>query len=259
MIRGEYNASDNTNSELGDKRQYGSPWEQFKGMSRDGASYLASSHFGGIILFKFTMSLAYGSADVLNVAYAEMGDYAEDSNSRLGVLFSIVGIGCLIGPLAIEPFIDVERPKAVQLSCVMGFLLPAIGYTGWSFQDTPFWFISMFALIRASGTSITWINSTLLLQKFSAEHMLGRILAIDYALALLGEAASAYSCGVLMDQAHLSAFQVSRILAVLSLILAMIWSWYHFSGRGAGVYSHTTSSQNNESETPTSEESSLLP
>jgi hypothetical protein len=252
MIRGDYNASDN-NSDEGQK--YESPWEQFKGMSRDGAHYLASSYFGGVVLLKFTTSLAYGAADVLNVAFSEMGD--QDNNAKLGVLFSLVGIGCLLGPLATEPFIDVERPTTAQLSCVMGLLLLAIGYAGWSFPDAPFFIISTFALIRAAGSSIIWINSTLLLQQFSTEQMLGRVLAIDYALALLGEASSAYLCGILMDQANMSAFSISFNLAILSSVLALIWGWYHMSGRGAGKYRHHSSE--NGVKATSDEESSLLP
>jgi MFS family permease len=252
MIRGDYKASDSEKDQ-----HYESPWEQFKGMSRDGAQYLVSSYFGGIVLLKFTISLAYGACDVLNVAFSEMGDHSEDNNKKLGILFALVGIGCLFGPLATEPFTDIERPTTVQLACVMGFFLSAIGYGGWSFEGAPFWSITTFALIRSAGSSIIWINSTLLLQKFSTEQMMGRVLAIDYALALLGEAAAAYLCGVLMDRADLSAYQVSFYLAILSLVLFLTWSWYHISGHGAGKY--TPLSSQNGAKTSPDEQSNLLP
>jgi len=46
-----------------------------------------------------------------------------------------------------------------------------------------FWSIGIFAVIRAAGSSILWIQSTLLLQNLSAPHMLDLVLAADYAIA----------------------------------------------------------------------------
>jgi membrane protein implicated in regulation of membrane protease activity len=69
---------------------------------------------------------------------------------------------------------------------------------------------------------------------------LGRVLAADYALALLMEALAAYICGVLMDHVGLSAYQVSFVLAVLTSILTAFWYWYHRTGYGAGNYRQAT-------------------
>ena len=241
MLPGKYDVTLMADYKSEEKPSYESPWKQFTSMAKDGATYLWTSYFGPIALLKGTLALAYGSADILFVAFSEedmTGDDPDHSNSnaKLGVLFSLMGVGCLLGPLITEPLIDLERPTTVQLSCVIGFVLSFIGYSGWSWENAPFWVICIFALIRSAGSSTTWINSTLLLQKFSDEHILGRVLAIDYALALLGEALAAYICGIFMDRLYLDAHQVSFILAIFSVMLVLIWGWYHLSGRGAGKY-----------------------
>ena len=168
------------------------------------------------------------------IAFSEAGDPA-DSNWKVGMLFSVVGIGCLVGPLLAEPYLDIERPTTVQLAIVLAFGLSTIGYFGWSFKFSFVW-ICLVALVRSAGSSIIWINSTLLLQKFSSPDMLGRVLAADYALALSAEAFSAYMCGILMDVGNLSAYQVSSVLAVVTAVQTILWSYYHLSGRGAGKY-----------------------
>jgi hypothetical protein len=250
MVRGSYNVSD-------EKEEKASPLEQFKSMTVDGARYLVSSYFGALVFLKATGALAYGACDVLNVSFSEQGD-PTDSNMKLGVLFSLSGIGCVLGPLIAEPFMNVDRPRSVQLSCVIAFGVSALGYLGWTFPS-PFLSICVFALIRAAGSSTIWINSTLLLQKFSAPKMLGRVLAADYALALLTEAISAYLCGVLMDQAELSVYQVSSVLALLTAVSTVIWIWYHVAGLGAAKYrSSESSSLTANGRASDSEASSLL-
>ena len=250
LIRGEYNVSDTSDN----SKKAESPWEQTKTMTVEGARYLSSSFFSVLVFLKASASLAYGACDVLNVVVSELGDPG-DSNRKVGILFSVVGIGWLLGPLVTEPYIDVENPKTVQLSCVLAFALSTFGYLGWSIES-PFWCLSLVALIRSAGSSIIWINSTLLLQKFSAPEMLGRVLAADYAFTLLTEALSAYVCGVLIDQAGLSVYGVSFVLAGLTMVLTMFWSWYHVSGRGAGKYKPEPLPPHLES--PSSELSSLL-
>lgn len=201
---------------------------------KEGGQYLQSSFFASLVFLKGSSALAYGACDVLNVVLSEEGDEI-GKDKKLGILFSLVGTGCLLGPLLTEPFINVERPSTLQLSCVLSFGVSTIGYLGWSF-DLSFWLICIFALIRSAGSSIIWINSTLLLQKFASPNMMGRVLATDFAIALLAEALSAYYCGVLLDKHGLSAYQVSFILAIFSLVLTIAWTVYHSSGHGALKY-----------------------
>lgn len=228
MINGNFNASDP------ERKAAESICDQFRGMTIDGARYLSSSFFGALILLKASAGLSYGACDVLNVVISEHDGDLEDSSKKLGILFSMVGVGCLIGPILTEPIVDLNRPATAQLVCLIAFVVSTVGHIGWSIKGLSFWYMSAFALIRSAGSSINWINSTLLLQKLSTPDMLGRILAVDYAMALLAEAFSAYICGVLIDQVGLSAPDgVSFVLTIVSTATTIMWAWYHFSGRGA--------------------------
>lgn len=53
--------------------------------------------------------------------------------------------------------------------------------------------------ILDNGAAINWIDSSLLLQKFSSDEMMGRLSSADFSLALLGEASSAYIAVFLQD------------------------------------------------------------
>jgi hypothetical protein len=231
MMRGDYNVADT-------EKEYTSPWHQFKSMTVDGVQYLRSSFFGSLVFLKFTGGLVFGASDVLNVALSEQalpGDFMSEPSQRLGILFSVVGTGCLVGPLIAEPFVDLERPMSLQLSCVVSFGIMAVGLYGWGFFAS-FWSLCVFAFIRAAGSSINWINSSLLLQKFSEPQMLGRVMAVDYALALLTESASAYVCGILVDQFGFTASQVSFSFGNFGVVCMFLWGCYHYSGHGAAGY-----------------------
>jgi hypothetical protein len=251
QVNGEYNVSKDDSDRMG-QHSVANGWQSIK----DGVRYLCSSFFAPLVFLKGTCALAYGACDVLNVVLSEQGD-GRDKDKKLGILFSLVGTGCLLGPLLTEPFLDMERPSTLQLSCVLSFGITAIGYLGWSFESS-FWVISVFALIRAAGTSIIWINSTLLLQKFSTPKMMGRVLAIDFAIALLAESLSAYYTGVLLDKEGLSTYQVSFLLAIFSLVLTVVWSVYHISGHGAIKYQKDDSTDSTKSGEQDTDHSSLL-
>ena len=65
MVRGEYNVA-------GEVRESKAAWDCFKSMATEGVSYLRQSFFGVLVLLKATAALAYGSADILNVAFSEI-------------------------------------------------------------------------------------------------------------------------------------------------------------------------------------------
>lgn len=88
-------------------------------------------------------------------------------------------------------------------------------------------------MIRAAGSSVLWINSSVLVQKFSVPSLLGRVSSTEYALALLSEAFSGFLSGQLLDKGDLSAGDVSLLLGLLSALISIGWFIYHLQGRGA--------------------------
>lgn len=238
-----------------------SPLRKLQTMVAEGVEYLSSSYFGALIFLKGTSALGYGACDILNVAFSEQANTSPSNtmtdNARLGILFSLAGIGCLVGPLAMDSYILVERPKTLQASCVFAFGISCLGYVAWTIFPS-FEAVAVFSILRAAGSSIIWIHSNLLLQKLAAPHMLGRVLAADYAIALVNEALSAFLCGVVMDQAHWTPYQVSAGLAGLTAIFTALWWSYYLSGKGAGKYEPPSTPDRDEEFKVDSESSSLL-
>jgi MFS family permease len=220
--------------------KYASVWEEIKGMTVDGAKYLSSSFFGGLVFFKASCALVTGATNVLNVSLSERNDGDDgiwilkgmDTEQRLGILFSITGIGCILGPLLADPLTSVECPRALQLACIYGFMAVTVGCFGVGMFH-PFWMVCVFSAIRSAGGGILWLDSQFLLQKFTAKEMLGRVAAVDEALATLAEALSSLLCGILQDRGNLTAERVSGAQGMLSVAFVIAWSAYHFSGRGA--------------------------
>ena len=119
-----------------------------------------------------------------------------------------VAARCFIGPAVIDRFTHMDQVGLLERACCWSFVLMGIGCYGLS-QAKGFLWICVFTSVRSAGSSIVWIYSSLILQKFSTSSMLGRVMAIDYALATLSEAFSAMCAGVFQDEVGLSAEQVS--------------------------------------------------
>ena len=136
----------------------------------DGFSYLRSKQWGAFIFLKSCAALIYGSAEILNVAFSERRTSngsgsinLEDSSARLGIIFGSVGVGCFLGPVISEVFTDMEDYTSLESACLLSYFLMGIGYWGIA-QIGSFLSLCVFTAIRAAGSSIIWINSSLLLQ-----------------------------------------------------------------------------------------------
>ena len=175
----------------------------------------------------FIRSLVYGGDDILNVSFAEedpLSTTAEQS-TKLGALFFCVGFGCMLGPLILEPFTNMDNPRTVLNACVLGFGLQAIGSIGVGYFQ-PFSFTLLSTIIRAMGSSITWIDSQVLIQMVVTSDMLGRVVAIDYGLALAAEALSAVVAALLQDRYNVSPREVSMMMGGEAIFFLVLWFCY---------------------------------
>uniref|UniRef100_A0A7R9W1B8 Major facilitator superfamily (MFS) profile domain-containing protein n=1 Tax=Pseudictyota dubia TaxID=2749911 RepID=A0A7R9W1B8_9STRA len=206
-----------------ERRDHEPLWSEFVRMTVDGVQYISRSSFAPYVFLKLSAALVFGASDVLNAAFSQQSGKDEAGNSkRLGILFASAGIGCLIGPLVADPVTDMKNPRSLLQACVVSLGFVTIGYFGLAFF-APFISICLFSAVRAAGSAVLWVDSTLILQVFSAPEMLGRVTAVDYALATMGEATSAFLAGVLQDNFGLTAEGVSLAMAVLGLILSVAW------------------------------------
>lgn len=153
-----------------------------------------------------------------------MSTTAEQS-TKLGALFFCVGLGCMLGPLVFEPFTNMDNPITVLNACVLGFGLQAIGSIGVGYFQ-PFSFTLLSTIIRAMGSSITWIDSQVLIQMVVTSDMLGRVVAIDYGLALAAEAFSAVVAALLQDRYNVSPREVSMMMGGEAIFFLVLWFCY---------------------------------
>ncbi|KAG7342466.1 major facilitator superfamily transporter [Nitzschia inconspicua] len=189
-------------------------------------AFVDSPMVGCYALLKGTAALAFGATDVLNVSFSARG--TEDNPSltsfKLGALFGCVGIGCIIGSVLCDMLVALSRPLTIVRLCLTGFLLISLGCLTMGLFPDHFVCICLSGVVRSTGSSLVWINSVLLLQKYSPPILLGRVQSIDVASALLGEAISAMGGGLLMDNAGISPEQLSILLACISIGWFVFWS-----------------------------------
>jgi len=234
-VGGQWNvavdASKRNNDEKNQQSTQETPWS----MVVSGWTYLRATTWGPLVLLKF--SVLWLTMDVLMVDFANRTGNTdpEQAPMRMGALFGAVGVGCLIGPPLVDQFTSLQRPATVQVAAVaaLGLSTMACALISLNLLGNPLWLLCCFTVLRSFGVAVLWIQASLLLQELSAPEYLGRVLSMDYGLALLGEAANAIVTGRLRDAAHWSPEQVCAWLATLGFFFTAAWTVYTCRGGGA--------------------------
>jgi len=183
-------------------------------MLRQMFSYLSTSAVGAYILIKGCGALLFGASDVVYATFAE--DEQGLNSQRLGWMFAAVGVGCLLGPLILPD--DRSHLK----SCIYAYAILGIGY-GLIGASPEYWQKCVWTVFRSAGTAVLWVESSILIQTTTPLQMLGRVSAIDLALALTGESVSAVMAGLLEDHGW-TADQVAFLLGAGGLALSLLWA-----------------------------------
>jgi len=207
------------------------PIRSFVKKSKEFVRYLSVCGFGIITLLQPTASMVWGGASILNASFAHVDNDEQETSRRLGLLSSCVGVGILIGPIVANSCINVDRPANLQMVCIGSLGIMSIGWLGVA-NSPNFTYVCLFTAIRTVGSGILWLDSTLLLQKLTAEEMLGRVLSFEYSAALAGSSVTAYITGILEDAGHTNR-EISIMSAVLGFASLFLWSAYHVCGGGA--------------------------
>jgi hypothetical protein len=136
---------------------------KFKALIFEGIQYLSTCSFAMFVILKTSGSIIIGCADVLNVRLSHIKEDEARDSERLGILLAMFGLGFLIGPLVSERFVTIKRPRSILGACVIAFALLSLGFVGMGLS-TSFHCVCFSTVIRGCGSSVLWINSTLLLQ-----------------------------------------------------------------------------------------------
>jgi MFS family permease len=136
---------------------------EYRDLILEGVHYLATCSFAMLVTLKSSCAIIIGGADVLNVQLSHQAEDEDRDSTRLGILLAMFGLGFFIGPLVSDRFISMKQPRSILGACVIGFALIFMGFIGMGLS-TSFHSICFSTVIRGSGSSVLWINSTLLLQ-----------------------------------------------------------------------------------------------
>lgn len=204
-------------------------WDSTKELS----SYLRSCGFGMLTLLKgFGGAIIWGVEDILGIGFSTVEGNNDATSYRVGVTYSVVGLGCFLGALLSTLLTDAKRPATIQAACLAGIVFQGAGWLGISTTEDSYTVFLFFTVVRTVGAGIISVNSTLLLQSLSERHMLGRMLAVEYAVYTFLEAFSATIAGTMKDagaqQSAISLYGVGVALAMF-----VLWGLYHLGRCGA--------------------------
>ncbi|CAB9507171.1 Pfam:DUF894 [Seminavis robusta] len=201
--------------------------------------YLSVCGFGLLVFQKCSASLVWGIEDVVGAEFSTVfrEDGSEDealSSWHMGLLFSVVGAGCMVGPALVNLITDARYPHTLQRACWIGYCFLTLGWL--LISTTPsFPMFLVFSFIRVIGSGIAWINSTLLLQTLCEPSVLGRVLAVEYTLMTLLEASSSMMSGWLEYAAFFSKSDLALFGAGLGILVIIFWGVYYFLVQGGAA------------------------
>lgn len=165
-----------------------------------------------------------GNVDTLATIYAtQVFVLGTDGNLSLGIIFSVFGVGAVVGPLLLNRFHDGSIPQ-LHRAILVGFILAT---AGWLFIGSAAVFpVLLLGMgIRAMGGSANWTYSSVVIQQTVPDRYMGRVFSLDFAVFQLVTVVSTLVHGALVES--LGAEGLSQIAfgtAVVSLVPLVIWA-----------------------------------
>ena len=168
-------------------------------------------------------SLIWSAADLLQVRFSSMDSMGSLGGQQLtlGILYSMVGVGCYIGPITWNGCTP-QDGKMLFSRIVSAFANFSIAYLVTIFA--PNIFVLMLATVtRAFGAGMLWTYSTLLIQIWSPDEYKGRLFAFESFLFCLVSIFSFFLCALLFDYWELDEREISTIMCILASSVLVLW------------------------------------
>jgi predicted MFS family arabinose efflux permease len=158
---------------------------------------------------------------VFNVRVGSL-DAASGAALGMSLLMGARGMGAFLGPLSASRW-AANRGSRMRTGILAGFVLGGLGYIALS--RAPSLALACLAVIIAhGGSSIVWVFSTTLLQRYSDAAFRGRVFAADLGVFMLTIAASGALAGIFIDRG-VSVRTVAFATGVAMLLPAFAWFW----------------------------------
>jgi MFS family permease len=165
-----------------------------------------------------------GSMDTLMIIYATSLFVVGDKGAvSLGILWAAFGVGAVLGPIVFEHFNDGSIP-VMRRFILCGFGLITAGWL--IFASAPVLSVVALAMVVKAMGGTNWTYSSVILQKLTPDHYLGRVFSLD----LFGFQASLVVgiivTGLITD--YVGSDHVRGVVlgsAVISLMPLITWLW----------------------------------
>ncbi|KDD75234.1 hypothetical protein H632_c794p1 [Helicosporidium sp. ATCC 50920] len=176
------------------------------------------------MLMKACGSATWGPVDIFSVKFSEMPSMQGlgDATFTMGLIFSAVGLGCTLGPFVFNPF---TAPTKASLTAAVAASLACLAVGYWAMlQATNVYTMILAQTVRAMGSAVLWIDSSLLLQLRVPNAVLGRVAALELAAYTVAEGTSSLLGGLSFDALHWTLHQSVLAVAVLATGIAAAWA-----------------------------------
>ena len=197
----------------------------------DGLRYLwHRPHTLALTLVKAGGAISYGAIDISRVEFAEkIFPVGHGTSGTLGIIYTVIGIGTGLAPLLAQKFTG-ERETAMRWGITAAFALSVVGFFGVAWSPT-LWILLLATIIQTSGSGIGWVYSSALLQMRVPSEFRGRVFAFDLAAVTLASGTSTLWGGYALDQQGFTAREIAFWCAVISVVVFVLWTIYHYSHR----------------------------
>lgn len=173
-----------------------------------------------LLLTKPTFGVATGIVSMLAITSDELWG---SGALGVGILFAARGLGALVGPFAARTFATDDRARILR-GISLAFVVYLVGYA--LLPLSPFvWAAALFVFIGHLGGGAQWTLSAFGLQRASPDRIRGRVLSVDFGLALTAASLSTLLAGWLAGVVGpLATLYILLALMALSVGLWLLWT-----------------------------------
>jgi MFS family permease len=167
---------------------------------------------------------AFASTETLLtvVASALFVQAGVNQEARLGLLYAMVGIGAVAGPLLFNRW-NTGTIHRMRWLILLGFLIEVAGWLLLG-ASTALLLVGVAFLVRSMGSSVNWTYSSVILQKSTEPEYLGRVFSLDFLVFQAMAATGTLFTGLLIDGLGPERFTtIALIFAVLAVLPVLAW------------------------------------
>lgn len=174
-----------------------------------------------VLMVKPAWGIAGGTLALLAVLGEKVFPVAGSGAIGISVLYIVRGLGTATGPILFRNFV---ASTSENMETAIGYSILVGGAFFAFFGLTNFYPLALvFLFVGYMGGSVTWLNSSVLLQTQVEDDFRGRVFATEIALLTLTLAASNYVTGELLDSFGFEPQTVAVGLGIAAAIPGVIW------------------------------------